>query len=136
MKPTKHKNIFMEKRKSVYYYTKNLVRGKDVYGERLVREQGTEYREWDLTRSKLAAAIAKDIQEIKLGDAVLYLGASTGTTVSHVSDILGKKGIVFAIEFAPRVLRDLVFLAEKRQTMQIRFVNVISYSKTLHKETR
>ncbi|MEM3126997.1 MAG: fibrillarin-like rRNA/tRNA 2'-O-methyltransferase, partial [Candidatus Woesearchaeota archaeon] len=51
------------------------------------------------------------------GSVVLYLGASTGTTVSHVSDIVGKNGIVFALDFAPRVLSDLVFLAEERSNI-------------------
>ncbi|MBI5398316.1 fibrillarin-like rRNA/tRNA 2'-O-methyltransferase, partial [Candidatus Woesearchaeota archaeon] len=45
---------------------------------------------------------------------VLYLGASTGTTVSHVSDLVGKEGFVFALDFAPRSTRELVFLAEER----------------------
>jgi fibrillarin-like pre-rRNA processing protein len=39
---------------------------------------------------------------------VLYLGASTGTTVSHVSDIVGDSGIVFSVEHASRVARDFL----------------------------
>ena len=31
------------------------------------------------------------------GYIVLYLGASSGTTVSHVSDIIGEKGSVFSL---------------------------------------
>ena len=54
---------------------------------------------------------------IKDGDYILYLGASTGTTVSHVSDIVGPKGLVYALDFAPRVLRDLVFVAELRKNI-------------------
>ena len=45
---------------------------------------------------------------------MLYLGAASGTTVSHVSDILGPSGMVFAIEFSPRSGRDLVNLAKTR----------------------
>ena len=114
---TQNDGVCMEKwGKKVTLYTRNLVPRKKVYGERLFRDGGTEYREWDPSRSKLAAGIMKKIQRISLkkGDAVLYLGASTGTTVSHVSDIVGKEGIVFAIDFAPRVVRDLVFLSEVR----------------------
>ena len=47
----------------------------------------------------------------------MYLGASTGTTVSHVSDIVGKDGFIFALDFAPRVVRDLVFVAEQRKNI-------------------
>ena len=90
--------------------TRNLTPGKTVYGERLVRFEGIEYRVWDAFRSKLAAAILKGVQAvpIKPGHKVLYLGAASGTTASHVSDIVGEKGHVYCVEFASRSLRDLV----------------------------
>jgi fibrillarin-like pre-rRNA processing protein len=90
--------------------TKNLSPGRNVYGERLVRFDGAEYRVWDAFRSKLAAAILKGLNTvpIKPGHTVLYLGAASGTTVSHVSDILGEKGHVYCVEFASRSIRDLV----------------------------
>ena len=99
--------------------TKSLVPGKRVYGENLKREKGVEYREWDQNRSKLAAALMKGISQIgiKESDRVLYLGAASGTTVSHVSDIVGKNGFIYAIDFAPRVVRDLTFLAEDRKNI-------------------
>jgi fibrillarin-like pre-rRNA processing protein len=98
-------------------YTKALVSGK-VYDERIFFEGDVEYREWNLTKSKLAAAIAKDVKvEFGEGSRVLYLGAASGTTVSHVSDIVGPSGIVYAVDFAPRVLRDLMFLAQKRKNI-------------------
>jgi fibrillarin-like pre-rRNA processing protein len=99
--------------------TKNLNPGKSVYGEKLIKEGDIEYREWNPKRSKLGAAIMKEVKEtgISEGSVVLYLGASYGTTVSHVSDIVGMKGFVFAIDFAPRVLRDLVYLAEDRKNI-------------------
>ena len=52
----------------------------------------TEYRVWNPFRSKLAAAILGGVDKIhmKPGAKVLYLGAASGTTVSHVSDIVGK----------------------------------------------
>ena len=104
--------------KRSFFYTKNLVPGISVYGERLVK-QGVEYREWDVTRSKLGAALAKKISQFGIypDDVVLYLGASTGTTVSHVSDIVGKNGKVFAVDIAPRSTRDLVFFSEKRKNI-------------------
>jgi fibrillarin-like pre-rRNA processing protein len=90
--------------------TKNLTPGRNVYGERLIRFEGTEYRAWDAFRSKLAAAILKglDTVPIKPSHSVLYLGAASGTTVSHVSDITGKEGHVYCVEFASRSMRDLV----------------------------
>jgi fibrillarin-like pre-rRNA processing protein len=99
--------------------TKNLVPGKRVYGENLIRENDGEYREWDYTRSKLAAALVKEISQIgiKENDFVLYLGAASGTTVSHVSDIVGKDGFIYAVDFAPRVIRDLVFVAQDRKNI-------------------
>jgi fibrillarin-like pre-rRNA processing protein len=90
--------------------TLNLVEGSSVYGERLIRYKGGEYRVWDPFRSKLAAAVKKGLKDLPLKNAmkVLYLGASTGTTVSHISDIVGLKGIVFAVEPAIRVARELI----------------------------
>jgi fibrillarin-like pre-rRNA processing protein len=108
--------VFEDKKgKKQSLYTRNLVPGQQVYGERLVREDETEYREWDATRSKLAALILKGSPNIfiRRNDVVLYLGAASGTTVSHVSDIVAD-GFVFAVDFAPRVVRELYFLGEER----------------------
>jgi len=90
--------------------TRNLVPGRNVYGERLVRFKGVEYRVWDAFRSKLAAAMLKGLKIVPIepGHTVLYLGAASGTTVSHVSDIIGENGFVYCVEFASRSLRDLV----------------------------
>lgn len=107
------------KGKKTSLYTENLAPGKKVYGEDLVTLEGVEYREWNHNRSKLAAAILKGSPNIgvRKGDTVLYLGASSGTTPSHVSDIVGKKGFVFALDFAPRVVRQLVYLCEERENI-------------------
>jgi fibrillarin-like pre-rRNA processing protein len=90
--------------------TKNLTPGRNVYGERLVCYEGVEYRLWDAFRSKLAAAILKGLKNvpIKPGHQVLYLGAASGTTASHVSDIVGENGHVYCVEFASRAMRELV----------------------------
>ena len=90
--------------------TKNLVPGRNVYGERLIRHEGVEYRVWDAFRSKLAAAILKKLATvpIKPNHQVLYLGAASGTTASHVSDIVGEKGHVYCVEFSSRSIRELV----------------------------
>jgi fibrillarin-like pre-rRNA processing protein len=90
--------------------TLNLVEGNSVYGERIVRYKGDEYRIWDPFRSKLAGAMKKGLKDLPIKNAmkVLYLGASTGTTVSHISDIVGLEGILFAVEPAVRVARELI----------------------------
>jgi fibrillarin-like pre-rRNA processing protein len=93
-----------------YLATQNLINGNSVYGEKIIKIDDIEYRLWDPFRSKLAGAILKGLKEnpIKESSKVLYLGASTGTTVSHVSDIVGNKGIVFAVEPSVRVARELL----------------------------
>ena len=100
-------------------YTINLSPGKRVYDEQLVKQNNIEYREWDPYGSKLAAAILNGCNNIFLrkDDVVLYLGSDTGTTVSHVSDIVGKDGFVFAVDVAPRVMRDLIFNCEERKNI-------------------
>lgn len=100
-------------------YTINLTPGKRVYDEKLIQQNNTEFREWDAYSSKLAALILKGCPNIGLrkNDVVLYLGSATGTTVSHVSDIAGKEGFVFAVDIAPRVMRDLVFVCEDRKNI-------------------
>jgi fibrillarin-like pre-rRNA processing protein len=90
--------------------TLNLAPEKNVYGERLVRFRGKEYRLWDPYRSKFAAAILKGLETVPIQPShkVLYLGAASGTTASHVSDIVGEGGHVYCVEFAPRAIRELV----------------------------
>jgi len=90
--------------------TKNLAPGKNVYGERLVRFKMVEYRLWDPYRSKFAAALLKGLKTVPIHPChkVLYLGAASGTTASHVSDIVGEEGHVYCVEFASRSIRELV----------------------------
>ncbi len=99
--------------------TVNLAPGHRVYGERLFKWGDKELREWNPYRSKLAAALLKGIEElpIKPGHKILYLGAATGTTASHVSDLVGKEGLVYALDVAPRVMRELVAVCEVRPNM-------------------
>ncbi len=99
--------------------TINLSPGKKVYDEALIKEKGIEYRDWNPRKSKLAAAILKGVSQIGIRPAstVLYLGCASGTTASHVSDIVGKNGFVFAVDFAPRVMREMVFVCEQRSNI-------------------
>ena len=120
MKQSRYPGVFEQKKgRRTIFMTRNLVPGKTVYDERLVKAGNKEYREWNANKSKLAAGMLKGIKETGLfeGAVVLYLGAASGTTASHVSDIVGKQGFVFALDFAPRVVRDLVFVCEDRKNM-------------------
>ena len=88
--------VFIARGKEDALVTKNMVAGESVYGEKKISVDGEggdkiEYRVWNPFRSKLAAAILGGIDKIhmKPGSKVLYLGAASGTTVSHVSDIVG-----------------------------------------------
>ncbi len=101
---------FIEKDDQRLLATRNLVPGRKVYGEELVTVGGIEYRLWNPSRSKLGAAIIKGLKRnpIKLSSKVLYLGVASGTTCSHVSDIIGDSGHVWGVDFAPRPIRDLI----------------------------
>ena len=90
--------------------TKNLSPTFEVYGERLVNVGDSEYRVWDAYRSKLAAAILRNLRQLPIrpGADVLYLGSASGTTASHVSDIVGEEGRVYCVEFAQRSMRELI----------------------------
>ncbi|GLJ12726.1 hypothetical protein SUGI_0196610 [Cryptomeria japonica] len=121
IEPHRHEGVFIAKAKEDALVTKNMVSGESVYGEKRISVQNedgtkTEYRVWNPFRSKLAAAILGGVDNIwiKPGTHVLYLGAASGTTVSHVSDIVGPTGIVYAVEFSHRSGRDLVNMAKKR----------------------
>ncbi len=117
----KFPNIYSRKdsRGRIKIYTPSLTPGTKYFDEEIVRLGGDEYRHFDEKRSKLAASIVKEASQIgiKEGDNVLYLGASHGYTSSFVSDMVGEKGFIFALDFAPRVVRDLVFVCEKRRNM-------------------
>ncbi|AJF59544.1 MAG: fibrillarin-like rRNA/tRNA 2'-O-methyltransferase [Candidatus Diapherotrites archaeon] len=99
--------------------TKNLVKGVKVYGENLLQEKGFELRLWNPYRSKLAAAIKKGLTElpVKEKSVVLYLGAAEGTTVSHISDIIGEKGAVFGVDISARTMRKFYYLCEQRKNV-------------------
>ncbi len=94
--------------------TKNSTPGISVYGEELIMEDD-EYRIWNPRRSKLAAALLNGLEKLELEDTskVLYLGASTGTTVSHISDIV-VNGRIYAVEFSPTTAKKLIQLSRQR----------------------
>lgn len=99
--------------------TLNMAPGHKVYGEKLIEIDGKEYRFWDPTRSKVGAAVKKGAKGIQIseGSRVLYLGAAEGTTISHLSDIVGKSGIIFGVDISARSMRKFIYLCEQRANM-------------------
>lgn len=99
--------------------TRTLVPRQSVYGERVIADGEHEYRYWTPRRSKLAAAIRRGLVQMPIqpGSRLLYLGAASGTTVSHCSDIVGPDGVVYAVEFSPRAARGLLELAQSRSNI-------------------
>ena len=120
VEPHRHEGVFVARGKEDLLVTKNITPGESVYGEKRISVdvEGTkvEYRVWNPFRSKLAAGILGGIDKVHIGPGkkVLYLGASSGTTVSHVADVVGPTGQVFAVEFSNRSGRDLINMAKKR----------------------
>jgi len=96
--------------------TESLAPSISVYGEKLIGHEDKEYRIWSTRRSKLSAAIKNGLSEMPIqpGSKILYLGAASGTTVSHCSDIVGSNGLVYAVEFSERTARELIQLAASR----------------------
>lgn len=121
VEPHRHAGVFVARGKEDLLVTRNLVPGESVYGEKRISVDGPdgakiEYRVWNPFRSKLAAGILGGVDNIHIapGKKVLYLGAASGTSVSHVADIVGPTGVVYAVEFSHRSGRDLINMAKKR----------------------
>ncbi|CAO3665400.1 unnamed protein product [Umbelopsis ramanniana] len=121
IEPHRHEGIFVARGKEDLLVTKNLVPGEAVYGEKRISVEGAdgtkvEYRVWNPFRSKIAAGVLGGVDNIHIapGKKVLYLGAASGTSVSHVADVVGPEGAVYAVEFSHRSGRDLINMAKKR----------------------
>jgi len=127
----RHEGVFIARGKEDMLATRSMAPGVAVYGEKRITvdspapvvENGetaaatkVEYRVWNPFRSKIAAGILGGLQDIymKPGSKVLYLGAASGTSVSHVADIVGPTGTVYAVEFSHRSGRDLINMATHR----------------------
>ena len=112
--------VYISRGDSDQILTLSLVPGESVYGEkRTTVEVGTdkvEYRAWNPYRSKIGAVLqgGSDLLGFGPGSKVLYLGGASGTTISHVADIVGMGGIVYGVEFSQRCGRDLINMAKKR----------------------
>lgn len=115
LRASRHPGVFTDGRD---LYTENLVPGVSVYGERLLREGAREFRLWNPRRSKLAALLLGAPVASPFGPAsrVLYLGAGTGTTASHLSDVV-REGVVYGVEAARKAFGRLLRLAEARENL-------------------
>ncbi|KAM0682429.1 Small subunit processome complex component [Mitosporidium daphniae] len=123
IEPHRHSGVYVARGKEDLLVTKNFAPGESVYNEKRISVESPtnpgekiEYRVWNPFRSKLAAGILGGIENIHIspGSKVLYLGAASGTSVSHVSDIVGPTGLVYAVEFSHRSGRDLINMAKRR----------------------
>lgn len=115
----KYYNVYISGSKGkLRLFTKNLDKGNRVYGEKLLISKGIEYREWDPYRSKLAALLLENPGKNLFSKDLhcLYLGASSGTTISHLSDILDL-GVIYGVEFAERSIRQLIENTSRRKNI-------------------
>lgn len=96
-------------------WTESVGREPPVYGERWTESDGRPYRSFEPARSKLSAAIVKEwsVPLPAPGESWLYLGAASGTTASHVADLVGPTGRVYAVERSLRPFSRLLALAER-----------------------
>ncbi len=97
------------------FWTETVGREPSVYGERWTESDGRSYRSFEPARSKLSAAIVKGWSGPvpTPGEGWLYLGAASGTTASHVADLVGPTGRVYAVERSLRPFSRLVSLADR-----------------------
>lgn len=111
MKKSRYNGVYTNGRN---YYTKSRY-GESVYGERIIKEGKWYYRQWERRRSKLSSCMHLNLKNFPFRDKrVLYLGAATGTTVSHISDI---SKIVWAVEISPISMSKLIELAKRRENI-------------------
>lgn len=93
----------LKKGKRVFVQVKNAA---NPFRSRTKRIKGVSCLEIDPMRSKLGAGIVQGLQHHPAkGDIIMYLGASAGYTVSFVAHAAK---LVFAVEVAPLMCRDLV----------------------------
>jgi fibrillarin-like pre-rRNA processing protein len=117
MKLQRDNGIFL-KEKKLFTINPDYCKNIKVYDEHLTTVDGVQYRSWNPYRSKLAAVLTKKqiILKIQPSFSILYLGAATGTTVSHLSDIC-IDGWIYALEPSPVVAKTLLKLAKQRKNI-------------------
>ncbi len=116
MKPTNTTGVYSQKNK-LFTINPDTCKNQKVYNEHFIAYKGIQYRSWNPYRSKLAALLLKRHNiELQPTDHILYLGAATGTTISHLSDIL-TNGVIYAVESSPYAMDKLLTLAKKRHNI-------------------
>jgi fibrillarin-like pre-rRNA processing protein len=96
---------------------RKILATKSRYAPHYGEKKYGEFREWMASRSKLAALILKEyVPEIKEDWKILYLGAASGTTVSHFADIV-EKGVIFAVEYSAKPFSKFLELAMERKNI-------------------
>jgi fibrillarin-like pre-rRNA processing protein len=86
-----------------------------LHGEHVIAVRGSLYRHWETARSKLAAGLARGWADPlpERSEHWLYLGAASGTTATHVADLVGPAGAVFSVEKSARPFLTLVDAADR-----------------------
>ncbi len=81
--------------------------------------KGKNLDEWNPYKSKPAAAILNGLQNfpVKKGQKILYLGAAHGTTISHFSNIVGEKGIIYGVEVSDKIILKLIDKVRKKKNI-------------------
>jgi len=117
MKASSQPGIWQDHKK-LFTRTYPTAQGQQVYNEHFRTQKGKEYRSWNPYRSKLAAALLKNIPPFNLTPTshILYLGAATGTTVSHLSDI-ASDGMIYAVECAPMAMTKFLQVTKTRSNI-------------------
>ena len=99
------------------YLCKDMLVTKSKYGSHYGERVMEGYREWIPWRSKLGAMILKG-HTLKLegNEKVLYLGAASGTTLSHLADIVDE-GVIYAVEYSAKPFEKLLDLVRERRNI-------------------
>ncbi len=120
--------IYKDKKQLFTKNPKDLL-GKKVYNEKIFKKKGEEFRSWNPYRSKLSALLLKKSKiNIENNYRILYLGAATGTTVSHLSDIL-TDGYIYAVENSAVSMKKLLKVCEKRKNIIPIFEDAFHFEK-------
>ena len=99
MNPLAISGVYKYKNK-IFTENPTYCKGFKVYDEIILQYNNKEFRSWNPYKSKLSAAIFKGLKRLNLSEKsdILYLGAATGTTVSHLADIVNDGVNGFIIE--------------------------------------
>ncbi|HEX9710378.1 MAG TPA: fibrillarin-like rRNA/tRNA 2'-O-methyltransferase [Candidatus Thermoplasmatota archaeon] len=95
------------------FFTRHGGGGRPAYGEEVVRgPDGHPWRRFEPRRSKTAAALhagglGPELEAVLSSPPLLYLGAASGTSLSHLADIVAPEP-AYGVEVAQRSFADLL----------------------------